>query len=122
MSAPACDRAPTVTPPNKTSDPRAPRSAAHPHRSPPAGAARAFDVLVIGGGHAGIEAALAAGRLGARTALLSLRRDRIGEMSCNPAIGGLGKGQLVREVDALGGAMGRVADETGIPFRVLGTK
>ena len=86
------------------------------------GGASRYDVIVVGGGHAGIEAALAAGRLGCRTALLSLRRDRIGEMSCNPAIGGLGKGQLVREVDALGGAMGRVADRTGIQFRVLGTK
>src|SRR5690242_15371370 len=80
-----------------------------------------FDVLVIGAGHAGTEAALAAARLGARTALLTTNCDTIGEMSCNPAIGGLGKGQIVREVDALGGAMGRVADATGIQFRVLNT-
>lgn len=78
-----------------------------------------FDVLVIGGGHAGCEAAAAAARLGARTALLTHRRDTIGAMSCNPAIGGLGKGQLVREIDALDGLMGRVADAAGIQFRLL---
>lgn len=78
-----------------------------------------FDVIVIGGGHAGSEAASAAARFGARTALITHRRDTIGVMSCNPAIGGLGKGHLVREVDALDGLMGRVADAAGIQFRLL---
>lgn len=78
-----------------------------------------YDVIIIGGGHAGCEAALAAARIGVRVALVTMRADDLGVMSCNPAIGGLGKGHLVREIDALGGAMGIVADAAGIQFRLL---
>jgi tRNA uridine 5-carboxymethylaminomethyl modification enzyme len=78
-----------------------------------------FDIVVIGGGHAGAEAAWAAARLGARTALLTLQAGAIAQMSCNPAVGGVGKGQIVREIDALGGLMGQAADATGIQFRML---
>src|SRR5262249_39932041 len=78
-----------------------------------------YDVLVIGAGHAGCEAALAAARMGARTALLTTNCDTVAQMSCNPAIGGVAKGQIVREIDALGGAMGQAIDATGIQFRLL---
>src|SRR4030081_2932242 len=78
-----------------------------------------FDLIVIGGGHAGCEAASAAARIGGKTALVALNLDLIGQMSCNPAIGGIAKGHLVREIDALGGIMGRVIDRTGIQFRLL---
>jgi tRNA uridine 5-carboxymethylaminomethyl modification enzyme len=78
-----------------------------------------YDIIVVGGGHAGCEAALASARMGMQTALITMNPDTIAQMSCNPAIGGLAKGQLVREVDALGGEMGKVIDETGIQFRLL---
>jgi tRNA uridine 5-carboxymethylaminomethyl modification enzyme len=81
-----------------------------------------FDIIVVGAGHAGIEACLASARMGCSTLMLTLNLDHIGQMSCNPAIGGIGKGHLVKEIDALGGEMGRAIDETGIQFRVLNTK
>ena len=81
-----------------------------------------YDVIVLGGGHAGVEAALAAARMGCQTLLLTINLDTIGQMSCNPAVGGLAKGHLAREIDALGGEMGKVTDMTGLQFRMLNTK
>src|SRR5437016_808539 len=78
-----------------------------------------YDLVVVGAGHAGTEAALAAARMGLRTVLLTMNADSVGQMSCNPAIGGVAKGQIVREIDALGGAMGEVIDATAIQFRML---
>src|SRR5262245_36974802 len=80
-----------------------------------------YDILVVGAGHAGCEAAMAAARMGLRTALVTLRKDLIAQMSCNPAVGGIAKGHLVREIDALGGIMGEVTDAVGIQFRLLNT-
>ena len=80
---------------------------------------KCFDVIVIGGGHAGIEAASSSSRIGANTALITMDIKKIGEMSCNPAIGGLGKGHLVREIDALDGLMAKAIDLSGIQFRML---
>ena len=85
-------------------------------------APKAFDIIVVGAGHAGIEACLAAARMGCDTLMLTLNLDHIGQMSCNPAIGGIGKGHLVKEIDALGGEMARAIDETGIQFRQLNTR
>ena len=78
-----------------------------------------FDVIVVGAGHAGLEAGLAAAKIGLRTAILTINCDSVGQMSCNPAIGGVAKGQIVREIDALGGAMGIITDATAIQFRLL---
>src|ERR1041385_979717 len=81
-----------------------------------------FDVIIVGGGHAGCEAAAAAARMGAKTALLTHRFATVGAMSCNPAIGGLGKGHLAREIDAMGGEIGKCTDMTGLQFRMLNRK
>src|SRR6266567_9130600 len=83
---------------------------------------KTYDVIVVGAGHAGVEAALAAARMGCQTMLLSMNLDTIGQMSCNPAIGGLAKGHLAREIDAIGGEMGKATDMTGLQFRMLNTK
>src|SRR5947209_4351665 len=108
-----CDTAP-ISPGHHHSLHPLENSRNHPCRGP-----YDFDVIVVGAGHAGLEAALASARMGVRTALLTINCDTVAQMSCNPAIGGVAKGQIVREIDALGGAMGLLTDATALQFRLL---